>query len=60
MDKVLIAVLTLALIIAVPLGGIWALNTLFATAIPFTVKTWAAAAILASCFTGTRGARRDS
>lgn len=31
-----------------PICVIWALNTLFAFAIPFTLKTWAAALVLSS------------
>jgi len=38
----LCAPLVIAACILGPLGTIWALNTLFALAIPYTLKTWAA------------------
>ena len=42
---IIIPLIVLAFIF-IPIALIWALNTLFALAIPFTVKTWAAALIL--------------
>lgn len=46
---ILIAFLIVALIIVGPLLSIWALNVLFPVlAIPYSLKTWAAMAIIAS------------
>jgi hypothetical protein len=36
------------LLIILPLGSLWALNTLFALGLPYTFKTWLAALILSS------------
>lgn len=51
MTKLFIAFLLMVLIPLVlvvgPLLSIWALNTLFGLAIPYTLKTWASALILA-------------
>lgn len=47
---VLLLILVIALIIGVPLLNIWAVNTLFALSIPYTLKTWFASAVLASVF----------
>ena len=44
----LLIVLGLVLIALVPLLNIWALNTLFGFAIPFTFTTWFAAVVLTS------------
>lgn len=41
------------LVIVGPLLGIWALNTLFGLAIPFTVKTWFAAFFLGNAVRAT-------
>jgi hypothetical protein len=38
-----------------PLLTIWALNTLFALAIPYTLKTWFASALLTSIMSGAGG-----
>lgn len=38
------------LVVAMPLALIWAVNVLFATAIPVTLKTWAAALLLSAPF----------
>lgn len=38
--------LVIAIVLCLPIVAIWALNTLFATAIAYTFKTWAAAMIL--------------
>lgn len=45
-----IALIIAALIIFVPLGFIWSLNTLFQLGIAYTLKTWAAALILIMLF----------
>ena len=42
----LLVVLIVSAVIAVPLLTIWALNTLFALAIPYTWQTWFALTIL--------------
>jgi hypothetical protein len=48
-------VLIVAIIIAGPLLSIWALNTLFPVlAIPYTVETWAAMALIGGVFQGLR------
>lgn len=50
-----VAFLTALLILVVIIGpflAIWSLNTLFSLAIPFTLETWAAAAILSSILSG--------
>jgi len=39
-------ILILALIVIGPLLTIWALNTLFATGIEYTIKNWAAMVVL--------------
>jgi hypothetical protein len=39
-------ILILALIVIGPLLTIWSLNTLFATGIEYTLKNWAAMAVL--------------
>jgi hypothetical protein len=49
-----VIVLIILLIIIGPLLTIWSLNTLFPVlAIPYTLQTWAAAAILAGLVGGT-------
>ncbi len=45
-------------VIVGPIFVIWSLNTLFKLAIPVTLETWAATAILATLVSGTAG--RDS
>lgn len=45
-----IALIVSVLAIFVPLGLIWALNTLFQLGIAYTLKTWAAALILIILF----------
>ena len=44
---ILLGLLGIFLIILGPLGFIWAVNTLFGLTIGYTLKTWAAAGILA-------------
>ena len=46
MDTFLIAVVVVIMAALVPIGGIWALNTLFGVGIAYTFKTWLAALIL--------------
>jgi hypothetical protein len=47
-------VLLLAVLVAVgPLAAIWSLNTLFGLSIAYTLKTWAAALVLAWVIGGT-------
>lgn len=43
-------VLVLALIVLAPFAVIWALNTLFALAIPYTFWTWLAMLIVTTVF----------
>ena len=50
LDVLVLAILFIILVTIVPFAGIWSLNTLFALAIPYTVKTWAAMVILLSVF----------
>ena len=54
-DNVAVGTLLILLLIVViifgPLLTIWALNTLFALAIPYTLSTWFATAVLGSFFT---------
>lgn len=42
----LLGALFVGTIVLVPLALIWSVNTLFATEIAYTFKTWAAAAVL--------------
>ena len=42
----LVAVVVLDIIVA-PLAAIWSLNTIFALAVPYTVKAWFAVFVLA-------------
>lgn len=49
-----IAILLILLLIYAPLGVIWALNVLFHLAIPYTLKTWAAAFILSAAVKGLK------
>jgi hypothetical protein len=47
--------LLIAVVVAGPLLSIWALNTLFPVlAIPYTVETWAAMALIGGVFQGLR------
>ena len=47
--------LLVAVIVAGPLLSIWALNTLFPVlAIPYTLETWAAMALVGGLFQGLR------
>jgi hypothetical protein len=46
MDTFLIAVVVVLSAALAPIGGIWALNTLFGLGIAYTFKTWLAALIL--------------
>ena len=43
---ILLSLLVICIVLAMPIAAIWALNTLFATTIAYTFKTWAAAMIL--------------
>jgi len=46
------------IVIFMPILTIWALNTLFPVlAIPFTIKTWAAALVFSLILSGNRGKR---
>ena len=54
------AILILVVVGAAPFGFIWAMNTFFpALAIPYTFKTWAAALILLSVFSGHTSRRAE-
>ena len=55
-----IVVLVLLVIVFGPLGGIWAVNTLFGTDIPFTLKTWAAALVLTGIVSADRTSRKST
>ncbi len=46
MDTFLIAAIVIVAALVTPLGGIWALNTLFGLGIAYTFKTWLAALVL--------------
>jgi hypothetical protein len=50
----LVLVIVLTVVTVGPLASIWALNTLFGLAIPFTVKTWFAAMLLGLVIGGRR------
>jgi hypothetical protein len=53
-------VLLVAMIAVGPLLSIWALNTLFpALAIPYTLETWAAMALVGGVFQGLRIGKKD-
>lgn len=45
-----VAILLILFIVFAPLGIIWAINTLFSLSIPYSIKTWAAAAIMSYFF----------
>jgi len=49
----MVALLTLLGLFVNPLLLLWALNTLFHLAIPYTLATWFAAAVLSHAFTVT-------
>lgn len=51
---VFIIALVIGLVIIIPLGAIWAFNTLFGTVIAFTLKNWFAAFILTSVVSGSK------
>jgi hypothetical protein len=54
-----LALLVIA-IVAGPLLSIWAFNTLFpALAIPYTLETWAAMALIGGVFQGLRIGKKD-
>lgn len=55
--SLIIPVLIIALIICVPFGAIWSLNTLFGLTIPYTWRTLIAAMCL-SVLVGNSGARK--
>lgn len=48
----LFTVFSIALIVFMPLAGLWALNTLFGLNIPYTGLTWLAAFILFTLVSG--------
>jgi hypothetical protein len=48
----LLVLVVVAAIVAMPMLTIWSLNTLFGTGIETTIKTWFAALLLASFFSG--------
>ena len=50
MKYAVIAVIVALTLWLVPLTLIWALNTLFGLAIPFTFKTWLASLVLGGLF----------
>lgn len=50
MKVFLVVALILLLIVFFPFAIIWALNTLFATVIPYTFWTWLAVIVLNSLF----------
>jgi hypothetical protein len=51
--------LIVAVIVAGPLLSIWALNTLFPVlAIPYTLETWAAMALVGGVFQGLRVSKK--
>ena len=53
-------VLLVIVIVAGPLLSIWALNTLFPVlAIPYTLETWAAMALVGGVFQGPRIGKKD-
>jgi hypothetical protein len=57
---VLATALFFTLIIIIPFGIIWSLNTLFYTEIAYTWETWAAATILSSIVYGSSAASNYS
>ena len=53
-------VLIVIIVIFGPLLSIWALNTLFPVlAIPYTLETWAAMALVGGVFQGLRISKKD-
>lgn len=50
MKTLLIVLLLIAVIVIIPLAGIWSVNTLFLTSIPYTLKTWVASFVLMAMF----------
>lgn len=54
---ILVVIAVIAALVFAPLALLWALNTLFALAIPYTIKTWAAALIVGGLFSGIKGAQ---
>lgn len=55
---ILVALAVVAVVVFGPIASIWAVNALFGTAIPFTLKTWAAALVLTSIVGGNKVTRR--
>jgi hypothetical protein len=43
MNTVIVFVLALGIVFALPFASIWSVNTLFLTAIPYSIETWLAA-----------------
>lgn len=48
-----VVILVLVGIALLPIAGLWSLNVLFALAIPYTLKTWAAMLVLAMMVGGS-------
>jgi putative Mn2+ efflux pump MntP len=48
------------LVVVIPFGIVWSLNTLFYTEIPYTWQTWAATVILSSVVYGSSAASNYS
>lgn len=55
MTIVLVVFIICVVIVLGPLAIIWALNTLFALAIPFAFKTWLATFVLAGALSARAG-----
>ncbi len=53
-----ITVLIVVLVVAGPLLTLWALNTLFPLAIPYSLKTWLAALLLGFLLSGSASNRK--
>jgi hypothetical protein len=53
----LIILFVVAVIVLAPLALIWAVNTLFATGIGYTISTWAAALILGGVVGGSKSSK---
>jgi hypothetical protein len=55
----LFVVLIIALIIVMPLAGIWSLNLLFKLTIPYSLNTWLASFVLIVIFRGNISVKKD-
>jgi hypothetical protein len=51
------AIIVFLIMVLAPIAGIWAINTLFGTAIEYTIKTWAAMVVLSGII-GSSGFRK--